>query len=529
MKKYLKYLRILAVLATQLVIGLAAAQSNYFPQLAAIISTEGWPEDVSIGDVTGDGIADIVLINNGYVNAANNNRVVVFRMGENGAFRAPLTFEYTQVIGQDRSLQLLNVDDDDALEIVAGVGNNLVVANYNAAAVFDLQILKTFTRNDRLAAIDINLDGQQDLVAVQNTGQRMAVMYLTDGNGSLHVYDSLDLSSRGDQFEVDVADVNADGRDDFLLMHGGSAPFSTHLWVYPHDGIGGFKTPDSYALGGAFDFVIVKQLTAGDFNQDGLTDVLLSQSNGDSFLLAQNGAGKLDPYVELSLDNRLVDLESVDVDGNGETDVLSLHEGSMLRPAALALSFQVSGQLSTPDLTFLPKSLAFDPQSMAVGDINSDGCDDVVIADALQGLVVYQGRNCLSYADLQLTARKRGYTSFTVQLSNLESSESVAEGDAYVYIVIEATYHPLEEPNVIIIDEKSIPAGCDLSRLNRSAYEFECEPRSLSMGDAVNWYFRYQTIDHTYEDYIQVTGRIEAAAVDPNPDNNDIRLYMGME
>ncbi len=522
MKKNARYPRLLAALAVQLVIGAATAQSNYFPQLAAILSTEGWPENVSIGDVTGDGIVDIVLINNGYVNAALKNHVVVFRMGENGAFSVPISFEYTQLVGQDRSLRLLNVDDDDALEIVAGVDKQLLIANYREAGSFDVHAFKTFTRNDRLAAIDINLDGHQDLVSVQTTGLRMAVMYLADGHGSLQEYDSLDLSSRGDQFEVAVADMNHDGRDDLLLMHGGAAPHIQHLWVYPHDGQGGFAAPSGYAVGGPFDFVIVKQLATADLNQDGLTDVLLSASDGMGYLLTQRAGGGLNPALELNYPNHLADTVAVDVDGNGQADIITVHDDSMFQPAALGISFQVGGQPSNPDLTYLPKNMAFDPQSVAIGDINSDGCDDVVIADALQGMVIHQGLNCVTYADLQLTAWSRSHAGFVVQLRNLEANDPVTDALLRINVVTQA-------PDVIAFDRRSIPSGCVLNRPDRLTHEISCESDVLGVGDHLNWYFRYFILDRSYQEDILVTGQVSTEALDPNPANNDILLVMEAE
>ncbi|WP_395377235.1 FG-GAP repeat domain-containing protein [Marinicella sp. W31] len=527
MKKINK--KTLTALAIWLIMGTAIAQSNYIPQLSAILGVEGWPVDVKIGDVTGDGINDIVMINNGYTETANNNHIVVIPMGAGGSFNTPITIAYTDVVGQDRSLQLLNVDDDDALEIVAGVDRTLVIANFNALGAFDVQTMNTFRRNDRLVAIDINLDGQQDLIAAQTSGQLMAVGYLTNGNGGLQLYTAIDLSNQGDSFELDVADVTGDGREDLLVMHGGSTFFNTQLWVHAHDGLNDFSVPVGYSVGGAFDFVIPKQITTGDFNGDDLTDVLLVQSGGPSYLLTQNLAGGLNPYAELNIANRLIDVNSVDVDGNGEDDVVSIHDGTLFTPSSMSLMLQDNGMLSNPDTVNLPQNIAFDLQALALGDINGDGCTDIVMADALQGLVAYRGLNCLEYADLQLTGRKRGYTAFNVTLTNLESNIPVEEGEVYASIVIEAPFYQQMRLDVIIIEQKSMPEGCDLSRLDFSVYEIECEARVLNTGDVVNWGFHYETIHHSVEDDVRVTGTLDANPFDPDSNNNDFALVMGME
>ena len=526
--KHLTYPQLFVALAIWLIMGTAIAQSNYFPQLSAILSTDGWPVAVKIGDVTGDGIKDVVMINNGLTTTANNNHIVVFSIGPMGALRAPITFEYSDEVSRDRSLALLNVDDDDALEIVAGVDRTLVIADYNASGLFDVQTVNTFRRNDRLAAIDVNLDGQQDLVAVQTEDQLMAVIYLTNGSGSLQVYGGMDLSDQGEDFALAVADVTGDGLDDLLVMDGQGTGSNTKLWVFEHDGLNDFAQPVGYAVGSVFDLVNIDQINTGDFNQDGLTDVLLTRKGGaPNFLLTQNQNGWLNPYTELSLPNRLASAATADVDGNGEDDIVSIHNGTLFEPTTLNLTFQANGALSNPETVPLPQNIAFRPEAMALADINGDDCTDIIIADRLEGFVYYRGTNCQQYADLELTGRARGHTTFIVTLENLQSSTPVEEGEASVHIFVESPLHQLLGQDVILFDEKFLPEECTLTRLDLSAYEIECEASRLASGDTTKWGFRYNLLHNVYEGSIRVTGILETNRPDPNPDNNSFQLFMG--
>ena len=508
--------------------GAAIAQNNYEPQLAAIIDVEGQPVDVQVGDVTGDGIDDVVMINHGFTTTASTNHIVVFPFGEGGAYMPRITFEYTDVMSRERSLQLLNVDDDDALEIVAGVERTLVIADYNASGnSFDLQTMNTIRRNDRLAAIDVNLDGQQDLVAVQTEDQRMAVTYLTNGSGSLQVYGGMDLSNQGEDFELAVADVTGDGLDDLLVVDGRGTASNIKLWVFEHDGLNDFAQPVGYAVGSVFDFVGLDHIHTGDFNADGLTDVVLTQNGGGPmYLLTQHQNGWLNPYSELNLPNRWA-MSVADVDGNGEDDIVTADNSTLFTPATLSLTFQENGVLSNAQTVSLPLNMAFRPEAIALADINGDDCTDIVIADELQGFVLYRGLNCQGYADLKLTGRARGDTTFIVTLDNLESNTPIEQGEASVHIFVESPLHQLLGQDVIQFDEKFFPEECTLTRLDLSAYEIECDPETLQSGQTTKWGFRYLLLHNAIDNSIQVTGTLETNRPDPNPDNNSFQLLMG--
>ena len=77
-----------------------------------------------------------------------------------------------------------------------------------------------------------------------------------------------------------------------------------------------------------------------------------------------------------------------DVTSDGRKDVIVLHGGW---ESAGIYQQLTDGTLQDEDLYTVPGTSYYNPHGVAVGDINSDGLKDIVIAD-YQGLVILYGR-----------------------------------------------------------------------------------------------------------------------------------------
>jgi hypothetical protein len=174
--------------------------------------------------------------------------------------------------------------------------------------------------------------------------------------------------------EMTAADFNSDGILDVATVQSGST--SGTVTVLLGKGDGTLQPPVSYTVG-AFALFIA----SGDVNNDGKTDIVTSNSLGTvsvllgvgdgTFLVAQNSPAGSSPYV----------LAMADLNGDGNLDVV-VSESS---------SAQIDVLLGNGDGTFaLPTSIPTGADRVTVGDFNEDGKVDIA-ANTSQSIEVFLG------------------------------------------------------------------------------------------------------------------------------------------
>ena len=81
-----------------------------------------WPDAVAIGDVTGDGRPDVVMTTSYYFDPANDFRLWVFAQGSDGALAAPVSYA-TSATYTDRaeSVAIGDITGDGRADVVLGL------------------------------------------------------------------------------------------------------------------------------------------------------------------------------------------------------------------------------------------------------------------------------------------------------------------------------------------------------------------------------------------------------------------------
>ncbi|MBS1853162.1 MAG: VCBS repeat-containing protein [Acidobacteria bacterium] len=178
-----------------------------------------------------------------------------------------------------------------------------------------------------------------------------------------------------------LADFNRDGKNDLAVANAGSGSISLLLGR----GNGTFQTPVVISL---VDITGLGRLLAGDFNQDGNLDVVVSattSSAGDvDLLLLGNGDGTFQTQAAIPGTYGFLDGKAADLNGDGFPDLVTSTAGNTLQVL-----------LGNGDGTFTPQpdlsmNAGFYPGvalSLVVADVNSDGKPDIVAADVFNNVL----------------------------------------------------------------------------------------------------------------------------------------------
>jgi flagellin-like hook-associated protein FlgL len=166
---------------------------------------------------------------------------------------------------------------------------------------------------------------------------------------------------------IELADLNGDGCLDLIGRDGGA---NTELKVLLGKGNGSFSSAMTYFMNDIF----VTEFTVGDLNNDGYVDLI---SGGSNFVHGfnvstrlGNGDGTFSALVSQSNLEESTGMEMIDINGDGNLDLL---EG--LTTGGSAILFGLGDGTFGSQLT-----IAYEGRNVAVGDTNSDGVQDFVLA-----------------------------------------------------------------------------------------------------------------------------------------------------
>src|SRR6187551_2015767 len=249
--------------------GVAGAAGTLFQPYQAF-ATGSWPEAVAIGDVTGDGRADVVMTTGFYFDSANDYRVWVFAQTGGGSLAAPVSYP-TGSTATPQSVQVGDVTGDGRKDVVIGLdGLGVQVYPQLASGALGSPTL-TQTADGRIVRLGrLNGDLRLDVAAV-GWGTNTVSVLLNDGSGGLQTPVPYPAQHAGYD-DLEVADVTGDARDDLVVMSG-------QLYAVPNVSVlaqrsgGGFGAAAAYSVGTS---ILTHGIGVGDVTGDGRNDVVAS-------------------------------------------------------------------------------------------------------------------------------------------------------------------------------------------------------------------------------------------------------------
>jgi FG-GAP-like repeat/FG-GAP repeat len=357
------------------------------------VGNESDPTFAAVGDLNGDGYADVVMPAPQYQNG--------------------LTILYGQSDGSLSLPQYLNTSApyDCALKDVDGNGTTdivMVVADNSDPSVLTVllndgqgnfqQVSGTVSFNgiypSSLQFADIDGDGKPDVVLVAdsllNTG--FSLMWFKNlGNGNFAAPVTITSSIAPDDTQYAIADVNGDGRPDILYAaynpSGGAEPIHTLI----NQGNGQFADSATSGLNGVSGpFAVL------DFNLDGKPDLVVQVATNTGLVFdafAGNGNGTFTLAAASNVTGAGYRLASGDFDHDGLPDLVGA-DGSTT-PSHLVYFFGDGKGDFTPLDVIGPQG-----SFISVGDVNGDGLPDVIMPDRFNFVSVALGRNDRNFPSL---------------------------------------------------------------------------------------------------------------------------------
>lgn len=333
---------------------------------------DGNATTVAIGDVNGDGIPDVLTY--GVADTMSPGGLVLRTGRPDGTLGMANLLstgdDFSCVIG---AIEIGDVNGDGRNDVVIDEGVcGIRVLHQNTAGSLEPAELQTIGGTTRVRLADLDGDGRFELLAATASG---VDIWKADATGTLVPKATLSIGPPSAK-EIEVGDVNGDGRPDIVLALSNGTGQEVAVLLQQPDG--SFANPMTFSAGAASG---AAALAIGDFNGDGRQDIAVVSGNNSSPLIAiffQGADGTLGPAVSLATDASPIGLRAADVNGDGRTDLVVSH----VSQHGVGIYLQRTDGTMAPEQLFTANRTG-DQRSLAVGDVTRDGKPDIILAGSL--------------------------------------------------------------------------------------------------------------------------------------------------
>jgi hypothetical protein len=332
------------------------------------------PHSVARGDFNGDGIADLATAN------FDSGNVTVLLGNGSGGFD-PASISPSTMGANPIAVAVGDFNGDGNQDLaVANLGGGVTVLLGNGSGGFTVSTGSPFAAGmepEAVAVGDFNGDGIQDL-AIANSGSSNLTVLLGNGSGGFAAATGSPFAVGAHADSVAVGDFNGDGIQDLAVANG----LDNSATVLLGNGSGGFATASgSPFAAGTYPLSVA----VGDFNGDGIQDLAVaSQSSGNVTVLLGNGSGGFAPAPgsPFAVQGNPGSVAVGDFNGDGIQDLATANQNA--DTLTVLLGNGSGGFSAIPDSPLAAGTL---PGAIVVADFNGDGIEDLAVSNYASGNV----------------------------------------------------------------------------------------------------------------------------------------------
>jgi len=274
------------------------------------------------------------------------------------------------------SVSMGDLNGDGYADLVLGKGRHWplldrVLLNDGKGHFTAHDLGSTPDRTYSAALADVDQDGHLDVV-ISNDQPDRKLIYLNDGKGNFHISGTFGDAKWSTRY-VTLADLNGDGYPDIIAANRGDPPKDPHLsFVCLNDGKGHF--PWCTPLAGTESATII---VAADFDGDGAIDLFVPhREGGQSVIFWNDGKGNFPVKTPVGPANVAARAAAAgDLNGDGRVDLVVGDE----RQGLFVYLNRGKREFSEP-IMLAGRQRA--PYAVAIADLNRDGKPDIVVGNA---------------------------------------------------------------------------------------------------------------------------------------------------
>jgi hypothetical protein len=378
-------------------------------QLPVKYATGGYsPYSVTIADLNEDGVPDLAVVNQEQYGTESS--VGILLGNGDGTFQTATSFDSGGVSGYSVAIADVNGDGHLDLLVANGCASGTNCSAEGVLSVFfgngngTFQTPQTYNTGGSdvyhaiVAVADVNGDGYLDVAISHGCGGLSCTdgtvsVLLGDGKGGFGPAASFASGGAGASW-VAIGDMNGDNKPDLITVNwcasvcSTSTPTEGSVGVLLGNGDGTFQSAVSYPSGGNGS----RSVAVADMNGDGKLDVLTASCGpaacapgfpgGTAAVLLGNGNGTLQAALANNAGDSPDAILATDLNGDGKLDLVvgnwGTIDGASNKGSITTLMGSGNGSFQATRTLLAGGN---EVPSVAAGDLNGDGYNDVVTAD----------------------------------------------------------------------------------------------------------------------------------------------------